>query len=100
MCMGCALLAISSASGVRAWLDAHAGWLTPRRLKAASVVLLIVAMGVSTVGLSGSAGSRRSADRAHRAQAGTHRGSAVAPALAGLEARPQAQAAGKVGSSR
>jgi hypothetical protein len=54
--MGCALLAISGASGVRAWLEAHAAWLTPRRLKVASVVLLILGIGVSTVGLQGTSG--------------------------------------------
>src|SRR5690242_2849606 len=63
MCMGCALLAISGASAVRTWLDAHAAWLTPKRLKVASVVLLVLAIGVSTVGLKGSATTRTHAPR-------------------------------------
>jgi hypothetical protein len=58
MCMGCALLAISGASAVRTWLDAHAAWLTPKRLKIASVVLVVLAIGVSTIGLKGSATTR------------------------------------------
>ncbi len=33
MCVGCAISAVSAASGFRAWLSArHFGWLTPRRM--------------------------------------------------------------------
>ncbi len=48
MCMQCAAtaaVAVGSASGIRAWLKARGGaWLTPRRLRAATIVLLTLAV--------------------------------------------------------
>jgi len=55
MCAGCALAAMAGASGARSWLQAHhATWLTPRRMRAATVTIFVVAMLVSTVALKGS----------------------------------------------
>jgi hypothetical protein len=58
MCMQCAAtatVAVGSASGIRAWLRAHAGErLTSRRLKAITIGLLTLAVIVSGVGLGGS----------------------------------------------
>lgn len=55
MCAGCAMAAMAGASGVRSWLQAHhLTWLTPRRLRMATATLFIVAIGISSVGLSGS----------------------------------------------
>jgi hypothetical protein len=40
---------------VRAWLQTHhLTWLTPRRLRAATIAVFAVAFVISTVGLSGS----------------------------------------------
>jgi hypothetical protein len=45
MCMQCiagAMTAGAAATGARAWLAAHAGhWLTPRRKRAATIVLVV-----------------------------------------------------------
>ena len=55
MCVGCAMAAAAGATGVRSWLQAHhMTWLTPRRLRAATAVLFVLAAGVSSLGLSGS----------------------------------------------
>jgi hypothetical protein len=55
MCAGCAMAAAAGATGVRTWLQTHhLGWLTPKRLRAVTVALMVAAFGVSTVGLSGS----------------------------------------------
>src|SRR5437763_861078 len=55
MCGACAMAAAAGASGARAWLQAHGStWLTPRRLRLATIALMVAAFGVSTVGLSGS----------------------------------------------
>jgi hypothetical protein len=41
---------------VRSWLQAHhMTWLTPERLRAATIVLFVVAFGFSSLTLSGSA---------------------------------------------
>jgi hypothetical protein len=49
------MAAAAGASGARTWLQAHhATWLTPRRLRAATIVLMVAAFAVSTIGLSGS----------------------------------------------
>jgi hypothetical protein len=49
------MAAAAGASGARAWLQTHHfAWLTPRRLRAATVAVFAVAAGVSAVGLSGS----------------------------------------------
>jgi hypothetical protein len=57
MCMQCAATAaaaVGSASGIRAWLQRHAGaWLTPARLRVATIVLLLAAVAVSGIGLNG-----------------------------------------------
>jgi hypothetical protein len=46
---------MAGASGVRSWLQAHhLGWLTPKRLRAATIALFVVATLVSSIGLSGS----------------------------------------------
>lgn len=46
---------MTGASGARAWLQAHhLTWLTPARLRAATIALFAAAALVSTVGLSGS----------------------------------------------
>jgi hypothetical protein len=55
MCAGCAIAAMAGASGARSWLQTrHTTWLTPRRMRAATVTLFLAATGVSSVGLSGS----------------------------------------------
>lgn len=66
MCAGCAIAAMAGASGVRSWLQAHhLTWLTPKRMRMATVVLFVVAAGVSTVGMSGSSAPQHPA--AHHA---------------------------------
>ena len=48
------MAAATGATGLRAWLQArHRTWLTPRRLKAATIALFVVAFAVSSIGLSG-----------------------------------------------
>jgi hypothetical protein len=55
MCVACAMTAAAGATGARTWLQSvHATWLTPRRMRAATLALFAAAFGVSTVGLSGS----------------------------------------------
>jgi hypothetical protein len=55
MCVMCAMTAAAGATGARTWLqNSHATWLTPRRMKAATIGVMSVAIGVSTVGFSGS----------------------------------------------
>ena len=55
MCAGCALLAMSGASGARAGMRVlRVRWLTPRRLHVATIAIFILAIVVSSVGLSGS----------------------------------------------
>jgi hypothetical protein len=53
MCAGCAMTAMASASGARAWLQTK-GWLSPLALRRVTVAAFAVAVTVSTVGLSGS----------------------------------------------
>ncbi len=49
------MAAAAGASGVRSWLQArHMTWLTPRRLRAATLALFVAAFGISSFGLSGS----------------------------------------------
>jgi hypothetical protein len=49
------MAAMAGASGARTWLqNHHMGWLTPKRLRAATAVLFVAAFGISSVGLSGS----------------------------------------------
>jgi hypothetical protein len=55
MCAACAIAAAAGASGARSWLQArHLTWLTPRRMRIATVTLFVVAGLISSVGLSGS----------------------------------------------
>jgi hypothetical protein len=55
MCVMCAMAAATGATGARTWLqNSHATWLTPRRMKAATIGVMSSAIAVSTVGLSGS----------------------------------------------
>jgi hypothetical protein len=52
-CMATATVAAAGASGVRAWLATRSwAWLTPRRMRRATIALLAVALGV-TATLSG-----------------------------------------------
>jgi hypothetical protein len=79
MCAGCVMTAAVGATGARSWLQAHhATWLTPRRLKAATIAMFVAAFGFSSVGLSGS-----TAAAPHRAgmlrSAGPHAGAGTAP---------------------
>jgi hypothetical protein len=54
MCAACAMAAMAGASGARAWLQArHETWLTPRRMKIATVGIFTAAALGSTVGLKG-----------------------------------------------
>ena len=49
------MAAAAGATGVRSWLQTrHMTWLTPRRMKAATVALFVAAFGVSSIGISGS----------------------------------------------
>jgi hypothetical protein len=62
------MAATAGASGARAWLQAqHLTWLTPRRLRAITIALLIGAFCVSSVAISGS-----TAPPAHHAPAASH----------------------------
>jgi hypothetical protein len=55
MCAACAIAAAAGASGVRSWLGSrHLTWLTPRRLRAATAMLFVLAGISSSVVLSGS----------------------------------------------
>jgi hypothetical protein len=49
------MTAVAGATGARTWLqNSHATWLTPRRMKVATIAMMSTAFAVSTVGLSGS----------------------------------------------
>ena len=61
------MAAAAGASGVRSWIQAHhLTWLTPRRMKLATVALFLAAALVSSVGLSG---STKAASPAHASPA-------------------------------
>ena len=61
------MAATAGASGVRAWLQAqHLTWLTPRRMRAVTIALLLVAFAISSVGISGSSATPKPT---HHAQA-------------------------------
>ena len=52
MCGACAMAAAAGPSGVRSWLHAHhLTWLTPRRMRAATIALVVVALGILSIGL-------------------------------------------------
>lgn len=57
MCMHCmagAATMVGSASGVRAWLATRSwGWLTPRRLRAATIGLMSAALAGASLGIGG-----------------------------------------------
>jgi hypothetical protein len=58
----CAMAAATGATGARTWLqNSHATWLTPRRMKVATIGVMSGALAVSTIGLSGSTPSPRKA---------------------------------------
>jgi hypothetical protein len=53
-CMATASVAVGSASGLRVWVRHHGGsWLTPGRMRAATIALLTLAVLVAGVGLNG-----------------------------------------------
>jgi hypothetical protein len=55
MCAACVMAATAGASGVRAWLQTrHLTWLTPKRMKAVTIGLVVVAFAISSVGISSS----------------------------------------------
>lgn len=55
MCAGCAMAAAAGATGVRSWLAAHhLTWLTPKRLRVATIGLMVAGLLASSVTLSGS----------------------------------------------
>jgi hypothetical protein len=63
------MAATAGASGLRAWLQAqHLSWLTPRRMRAVTIGLVVAAFGVSSVGISGS-GAAPHAPQPHHAAA-------------------------------
>jgi hypothetical protein len=72
------MTAAAGATGARTWLqNSHATWLTPRRMKVATIGVMSAALAVSTVGLSGSTPSARPA------------GHATGPNTAPVAARPR-----------
>jgi hypothetical protein len=49
------MAAATGATGIRTWLQAyHPSWLTPRVMRITTIVVFSLALGVSTIGLSGS----------------------------------------------
>jgi hypothetical protein len=49
------MAAAAAATGARTWLHTrHMSWLTPKRIKAATIALFVAAFGVSTIGLNSS----------------------------------------------
>ena len=55
MCSACMIAATAGASGVRAWLQTrHFAWLTPRRMRALTITLVVAALAVSSVAFSSS----------------------------------------------
>jgi len=70
MCAGCAMAAMAGASGARTWLQAqHASWLTPQRMRAATIGVFAAAAIGSSLTLSGS--SAHTGTR-HHAPAAAH----------------------------
>ena len=56
------MAAAAGASGARSWLQArHATWLTPKRLRAATIALFVAAFGFSSISLSGSTATQHHA---------------------------------------
>lgn len=53
-CVTAAMTAAAGATGVRAWLAAkRPAWVTPRRLRLATVALIVAGLVVASLGLSG-----------------------------------------------
>jgi hypothetical protein len=49
------MAAAAGATGTRSWLQAqHLTWLTPKRMRTATLTLFVAAFGISSIGLSGS----------------------------------------------
>ena len=66
MCAGCVMAAAAGASGVRSWLAArHLTWLTPVRMKRATIALFVAAFGFSSVTLGGSSAVGRAGGSRH-----------------------------------
>ncbi len=70
------MAAAAGATGARSWLQAHhVTWLTPARMRVATIALFVAAMLVSTVGFSGSSKPSRASAAQHQAgQAGARPG--------------------------
>ena len=67
-CMATAMGATGSATGIRSFIAAkHFSWMTPKRLKAITVSLMVAALLVSGLFVSGS-----TAKRAHQSTAVAH----------------------------
>jgi len=75
--MMCALAVASGVSGVRTWLRAHAPWLTPRRLKAVTIGLIVGGVLVTSIGLRGSTAPPATAERASRVPTSLTAGGAI-----------------------
>ena len=72
MCAGCALAAMTGASATRSWLQAqHATWLTPKRMKVATVGIFTAAAIGSSMTFSGSSAPAGSGAQ-HAAPSATH----------------------------
>jgi hypothetical protein len=68
MCVGCAMAAATGATGARTWLQTrHTTWLTPKRLKVATVAIMGLAFAVSSFGFSGSTPTQHRAVARHQA---------------------------------
>jgi hypothetical protein len=64
------MAAAAGASGARSWLQArHTTWLTPRRLKAATIALFTAAFGFSSLTISGSSTAQHHSSQAEITQA-------------------------------
>ncbi len=70
MCAACVMTAAVGATGARTWLQAqHRTWLTPKRMKLATILLCTAALLISTVGLGGSTKTAHGhATAVHRAE--------------------------------
>jgi hypothetical protein len=56
-CMASAMAAVGTASGTRAWIASrHFSWLTPRRMRALTIALVVAALIASATLVSGSSG--------------------------------------------
>jgi hypothetical protein len=73
MCVGCAMAAMAGANGARTWLHTrHSTWLTPKRMKVATIGVFTTATLASSVAFSGS--SAPPAAQPHHALAANHAG--------------------------